>query len=133
MGRSVGEIITTVDTLIKQSVKFIAIKEGIRLNGKHDLQSKIMVTLVGLFAEIERDLISVRTKEGLAGARACGKQLGRPKGLLGNSKLTGREEEIQRLLSLKVSKASIAKITAADRATLTHFIATRKITSQVSI
>src|SRR5580704_10930372 len=56
MGRSVGEIITTVDTLIKQSVKLIAIKEGIRLSGKHDLQSKIMVTLVGLFAEIERDL-----------------------------------------------------------------------------
>jgi DNA invertase Pin-like site-specific DNA recombinase len=127
MGRSVGEIIATVDTLIKQSVKLIAIKEGIRLNGKHDLQSKIMITLVGLFAEIERDLISVRTKEGLAAARAAGKLLGRPKGKLGNSKLDGREDEIGRLLSLKVSKASIAKITAVDRATLCHFITTRKI------
>jgi DNA invertase Pin-like site-specific DNA recombinase len=133
MGRSVGEIITTVDTLIKQSVKLIAIKEGIRLNGKHDLQTKIMVTLVGLFAEIERDLISVRTKEGLACARASGKQLGRPRGIFGISKLDGREEEIGRLLSLNVSKASIAKITAVDRATLSHFITTRKIVPQVLV
>lgn len=131
MGRSVGEIITTVDTLIKQSVRLIAIKEGIRLSGKHDLQTKIMVTLVGLFAEIERDLISVRTKEGLAAARASGKLLGRPKGKLGRSKLEGREEEIRQLLNLKVSKASIAKITAVDRATLCHFITTRKICPEI--
>ena len=83
MGRSVGEIITTVDTLVRQQILFIAIKEGIRLDGQQDLQSKVMVTLFGLFAEIERELISMRTKEGLAAARASGKRLGRPKGKLG--------------------------------------------------
>src|SRR5512145_624758 len=62
MGRSVGEIITTVDALVKQHIRFIAIKEGIHLDGQPDLQSKVMVTLFGLFAEIERELISMRTK-----------------------------------------------------------------------
>ena len=49
MGRSVGEVITTVDALLKQQVRFLAIKEGIRLAGKQDLHSKVMVTLFGLF------------------------------------------------------------------------------------
>jgi len=125
MGRSVGEIITTVDTLVKEKVRFIAVKEGIRLNGKQDLQTKVMVTMFGLFAEIERDLISLRTKEALAAAKASGKQLGRPKGTRGKSKLDGREEEIQKLLALDVSKSSIAKITGVDRSTLYHFIRSR--------
>jgi DNA invertase Pin-like site-specific DNA recombinase len=78
MGRSVGEILTTVDVLVKQQIQFIAIKDGVRLNGKQDLQSKVMVTLFGLFADIERELISMRMKEGLAAAWASGKRLGRP-------------------------------------------------------
>jgi len=131
IGRSVGEIITTVDTLVdtlvKKKIRFIAVKEGIRLNGSQDMQTKVMVTMFGLFAEIERDLISMRTKEGLAAARASGKKLGRPKGILGKSKLDGREDEITRLLTLGVSKASIAKITGVDRSTLYNFIRSREL------
>ena len=127
MGRSVGEIITTVDSLVKEQVQFIAIKESVRLIGQQNLQSKVTVTLFGLFAEIERELISLRTKEGLAAARATGKRLGRPKGKLGRSKLSGKEDEIQRLLRLNVSKSSIAKITGVDRSTLHHFIQSRNL------
>lgn len=125
MGRSVGEIITTVDTLVKRKIRFIAVKENIRLNGSQDIQTKVMVTMFGLFKEIERDLISMRTKEGLAAAKASGKKLGRRKGALGKSKLDGREDEIKRLLDLDVSKASIAKITGVDRSTLYNFIRSR--------
>jgi DNA invertase Pin-like site-specific DNA recombinase len=127
MGRSVGEIITLVDTLVKQHIQVVAIKEGIRLEGRQDLQSRVMVTLFGLFAEIERDLISLRTKEALAAARAAGKRLGRPPGRLGHSKLDGQEADIRRLLGLRVSKASIAKITGVDRSTLYHFIRSRHL------
>jgi len=127
MGRSVGEIITTVDTLVKGKIRFFAIKEGLRLNGPPSLQSKVMLTLFGLFAEMERELISLRTKEALAAARACGKRLGRPPGVLGKSKLDGRQKDIQDLLTLHVSKASIAKITGVDRATLVHFLRSRHL------
>ena len=50
-----------------------------------------MTTLFALFAEVERDLISERTREGLAQARASGRKLGRPKGSLGVSRLNGKE------------------------------------------
>jgi DNA invertase Pin-like site-specific DNA recombinase len=80
-----------------------------------------------LFADIERELISMRTKEGLAAARAAGKRLDRPKGKLGQSRLNGKEEEIQQLLNLRVSKSSIAKITGVDRSTLYHFMRSRHL------
>src|SRR5215467_229924 len=125
LGRSVGEIITLIDTLVTQQIRVFALKEGLRLTGAHDLQTTVMVTLFGLFAEIERTLLSLRTKEALAVAKAAGKRLGRPRGTLGKSKLDGKKEEIKTLLALRVSKASIAKITGVDRATLYHFIHSR--------
>ena len=125
LGRSVGQVIQIVDELIKHQIKFIAIKENIHLDGKQDIQSKLMVTMFGLFAEIERDLISERTCEGLAAARAKGRVLGRPKGSHGISRLDGKEDEIQMLLAKKVSKASIAKILDVSRSALLYFISSR--------
>jgi len=127
LGRSVGQIIQLVDRLLKQQVRLIAIKEHIQLNGTQDLQTKVMITLFGLFAEIERDLIAERTKEGLAAARAKGRLPGRPRGALGTSRLTGREAEIQHLLAKTVSKASIAKILGVSRSTLHAFIQSRRL------
>ena len=60
-------------------------------------------------------MISERTREGLASARAKGRLLGRPKGVLGKSRLDGKEEEIRLLLQKQVSKASIAKIVGVTR------------------
>ena len=114
---------------LNSPIRFIAVKEGIRLNGSQDMQTKVMVTMFSLFAEIERDLISMRTKEGLAAARASGKKLGRPKGALGKLELGGREDEIRRFLALDISKASIAKITGVDRSTLYNFIRSRGLVS----
>lgn len=127
LGRSVGQIISIVEKLIAKSVRLVAIKEGIDLAGAADLQTKVMITLFSLFAEIERDLISERTKEGVMAARAKGKILGRPKGVLGKSRLDGKEEEIRLLLQKRVSKSAIARILEVPDPTLRHFIKTRQL------
>ena len=80
LGRSLGQILNIIDRLIHKGVRLVSIKESIRFKGKQNLQTKAMVVLFGLFAEIERDLIVERTKEGLAGARARGKRLGATQG-----------------------------------------------------
>ena len=127
LGRSVAQIIFLVDQMVQQQISFVAIKEGIKLTGSQNLQTKVMVTLFSLFAEIERDLISERTKEGIAAARAKGKILGRPKGSFSRSKLSGKEDEIGILLRKDVSLASIAKIMEISPTALRHFIRTRQL------
>jgi len=127
LGRSVGQVVTLVDGLIKSGVRLIAIKEGIDINGKGDMQTKVMVTLFSLFAEIERDLISERTKQGLAAARAKGKLLGRPKGSLGKSKLDGKEQIIKEELKYGVAKAAIARKLGVSRTSMVNFIKTRAL------
>ena len=89
-----------------------------------------MTTLFALFAEVERDLISERTREGLARARASGKKLGRPKGSLGVSRLEGKEDEIRQFIELGVSRTAIARITGVSRSTLYSFMATRGLKSR---
>lgn len=130
LGRSVGQISILVDELIKKNVRVICLKEDITLNGRAEMKTKVMITMFSLFAEIERDLISERTKEGLARARAEGKLLGRPKGSRGASKLDGKEAEIREYLKKGVNKANIAKIYGVSWPTIHHFILTRKLASQ---
>jgi len=127
LGRSVGQIISIVDELIKNKVRLVAIKENIDINGKQNMQTKVMVTLFGLFAEIERDLISERTKQGLQAARAKGQLLGRPKGSLGTSVLEGKDKLIKEELSFKVSKSAIARKLGVSRTTLINYIKSRKL------
>ena len=85
-----------------------ALKCGYRLDGT--LSSKILIMVLLMAAEIERELISQRTKEALARRKAEGKTLGRPKGSFGVSKLDQYEDEIRKLLSHRVAKATIARM-----------------------
>ena len=78
-----------LDALAKAGVAFVAMKENIRIEGKRNIQTKVMTTLFAWFAEVERVLISERTREGLAKARSSGRKLGRPKGSLSVSRLNG--------------------------------------------
>lgn len=126
LGRSLSQIVMLVDELMDKGVSFVAVKQGMRLNGERDMTAKVQVAMFGLMAEIERDLISERTKSGLERARAEGKQLGRPKGL-GISRLDSKSGEIEQLLQKGVSKASIAKIVDVAPATLQHFLKTRRV------
>ena len=128
LGRSVGQVISIMDELIKNKVKVIIIKQGMIVNGQNDIQTKTMICMFSLFAEIERDLISERTKNGLVRARAEGKLIGRPKGN-GKSQLNGKEGEIQDMLKKKVSRSSIAKLLGVSWPALNHFITTRSLSA----
>lgn len=126
LGRSLGQVIEIVNRLIDGKVLLWSIKDGIRLDGtgQMDLATKTMVAMFGLMAEIERDLISQRTKAGLAAARAKGKVLGGRPGLR-TSKLDARREQIQEYLDKKVSLASIAKLVEVAPSTLQGWLVSR--------
>jgi DNA invertase Pin-like site-specific DNA recombinase len=127
LGRSVGQIAILVDDLLKKKIKVICLKENITLNGKADIEAKMMITMFSLFAGIERGLISERRKEGLAKARFEGKLLGRPKGTIGKSKLDGKEKEIKEYLSKRVNRANLARIYGVSFPTIENFIKSRNL------
>lgn len=107
LGRSLIDVLEVLRILSDKQVKVYSVKENFQLNGD-DMQSKVMRTMLGLFAEIERDLISSRTKEGLFAARAKGSLLGRPHGV-GKSKLDQYKPEIVALLNNGSTKKFVAE------------------------
>jgi len=120
LGRSLVEVLEVLNVLTAKDVAVYSVKENFQLNGK-DIQSKVMRTMLGLFAEIERDLISARTKEGLTAARAKGQLLGRPKGK-GKSKLDKFRLEIEALLKNGSRKVFIASRFGVTPATLSNWL-----------
>jgi DNA invertase Pin-like site-specific DNA recombinase len=120
VGRSLVEVLEVLNVLSAKEVSVYSVKEDFKLNGS-DIQSKVMRTMLGLFAEIERDLISARTKEGLAAARASGQQLGRPKGI-GKSRLDQFRPEIEALLKNGSKKNFIAERYKVTQGTLFNWL-----------
>ena len=106
LGRSTLEVLEILKEAKDKSINVYAVKEGLELNGT--MQSKVMSTMLALFAELEHDFISMRTKEGLAAAKAKGRQLGRPKGP-GKSKLDKHRPEIEALLKTGSTKKYICE------------------------
>lgn len=101
--------------------KVWTIKDNYRLGD--DIQSKVLAFAFGLSAEIERNLISQRTKEALARKRAEGVTLGRPKGKKSSRvKLSGKEEIIKELRDQGLSQRKIALIYKVNRMTVAKFI-----------
>jgi DNA invertase Pin-like site-specific DNA recombinase len=108
LGRSTSEVIDLVNALIQKHVRLIVIKQKLDITD-HDMTSKVMVTMFSLFAELERDLISMRTKEALANKKANGMKLGKPKGTIQKNKFDKDVDRIKELLELGLSVRKIAK------------------------
>ncbi|MDD3915278.1 MAG: master DNA invertase Mpi family serine-type recombinase [Bacteroidales bacterium] len=124
LGRNLFMIMEILNICMRKECKVWTIKDNYRLGD--DIQSKVLAFAFGLSAEIERNLISQRTKEALARKRAEGIILGRPKGSRSKHvKLSGQEDVIRALIERNVSKCEIARIFGVNRMTVDSFIKDR--------
>jgi len=130
LGRSTGEVIILINDLVAYGVTITIIKQNLRLSDDlRDMTSKVMVTLLALFAEIERDFISLRTKEALASKKDQGVILGKPKGTIQTSIYDKDRGRIEELLSLGVPQKRIIErhLQYGTTKSLSYYIKTRKL------
>lgn len=126
LGRSLFMIMGVLNECMKRDIEVWTIKDNYRLG--NDISSKVLAFAFGLSAEIERNLISQRTKEALARKRAEGVILGRPKGKKSSkTKLSGHEKQILRLLDEKHSFSAIGRMFKVNRITVSNFVKRHKL------
>lgn len=119
LGRSTLDILDILSELKRKDVNVYAVKGNWTLNGS--IEAKVFLTMMALFSEIERDLISARTKEALKARKAAGVKLGRPKGP-GKSKLDQFRPEIEALLKNGSTLKFISKRYGSSEANLLNWI-----------
>ena len=122
IARSITQIFEVIDITKQKGIELYSIKENFT-NTDKSITSTVTTTVFALVAQIERDLISLRTIEALQAKKANGEKLGRPKGR-GKSKLDENREEILKLVELKVPKTIIARQYNTSTANLHRFLKT---------
>ena len=130
LGRSTGEVISLIDELLRSHITIIIIKQNLTLDQhQDDIQSLTMITMLSLFAQLERTMISRRTKEALAAKKAQGIPLGKPKGTIQKSMFDPDRDRIVELLSWGVSIRKIAteQLKYGHHASLHRYVVSRKL------
>lgn len=125
LGRSTLQVLEILEFAAKHEISVHIAKNRFIMDGS--MQATITATILGLAAQIEREFMSLRTREALAKCRQEGKILGRPKGEAATLKLDERHDEIISYLKKKISKRSIAKLIECSPTSLYHWLKRRKI------
>lgn len=131
LGRSTIELLSLVKEITDRGIKLIIIKQNLVLNkNDNSLSNKVILTIFSMLAEIERDLIVQRTKEGLIAARSKGKTLGKPKGTIQASVFDSQKEQIVGYLKKGLPVSSIAKLLnlkVGESRNLLNYVKRRKL------
>lgn len=120
LARSTLQVLEIAQAAVAAGVSIIATKSALTIDGS--TASKITVTILGLAAEIERDLIRARTTEALAARRAKGLPLGRPVGSRSESKLAKHSTQIEKYLAADIPQAGIARLLGCSRGTVARYL-----------
>ena len=121
LGRKLFMVISILEHCMKIGAKVLTVKDGYELGD--NVQSKVLAFAFGLVAELEREMISKRTKEALQRVKAQGGVIGRPKGRKNNKHVwTGKEKKICRLLNQGIGKVKIARMTGMSVGSLYSFL-----------
>lgn len=125
IARSTLQVLEVMQFCIENQIEAHVVKQRMIL--ADDLQSRIVATTLGMAAEIEREMISIRTKEALAARVKAGKVLGRPVGSGGKSKLDKHEKEIRDYMAKGINKRAIAKLLDVGHTTLYRWLDKKNI------
>jgi len=109
-GRTTATILENIKYLLDHDVRIISVKQNLDFVSKDDMLTKMILGVIGMTIDLEKDLMSLRTKEALTAKKLDGISLGKPKGTIQKSKFDEQRDKIEELLSVGLSVRKIAKV-----------------------
>jgi len=133
LGRTISGIIDVISSLLDNNIGIISINQKLELTGQDDVLTKMFLGVMNMSMALEKDLMSIRTKEALAYKKTQGVSLGKPKGTIQKSKFDEKREKIEELLSLGLSVRKIAKLLGYNNHIgLNNYVKKRAIRAQIA-
>lgn len=131
-GRTIASILEMVRYLLDGGIRIIAIKQNLDLESKDDMLTKMILGVISMTINLEKELMSLRTKEALTAKKLDGISLGKPKGTIQKSKFDKQRDKIEELLSVGLSVRKIAKVLGYNNHIgLNNYVKKRNIRAQV--
>ncbi|MDD2697637.1 MAG: recombinase family protein [Arcobacteraceae bacterium] len=109
-GRTISSILEMLKNLLNGGVRIVSINQNLDLESKDDMLTKMILGIISMTISLEKDLMSIRTKEALTAKKLDGMSLGKPKGTIQKSKFDKKRDKIEELLSVGLSVRKIAKL-----------------------
>jgi putative DNA-invertase from lambdoid prophage Rac len=110
LGRTTQNVINSIEYFLDNNIRIISINQNLELVNKEDILTKIILGIVKITINLEKDLMSLRTKESLIDKKIQGIHLGKPKGTIQKSKFDDQREKIEELLKIGLSIRKISKL-----------------------
>jgi DNA invertase Pin-like site-specific DNA recombinase len=131
MSRTVDETTKLIQKFSNAGVTLIVIAQNLKIK-PNDKLSQVIISIFKLAVKLEKDLMSIRTKEALANKKLQGQVLGKPKGTIQKSKFDDQRDKIEELLELGLSVRKISKILGYNNHIgLNNYVKKRKIREEV--
>jgi DNA invertase Pin-like site-specific DNA recombinase len=109
-GRTISSILDMLKNLLNGGVRIVSINQNLDLESKDDMLTKMILGIISMTISLEKDLMSIRTKEALTAKKLDGMSLGKPKGTIQKSKFDKKRDKIEELLAVGLSVRKIAKL-----------------------
>jgi DNA invertase Pin-like site-specific DNA recombinase len=109
-GRTIAAILDMLKKLLQSGVRIISVTQKLDLVGGNDTLTKVILSVISMSIDLEKELMSLRTKEALTAKKLDGVNLGKPKGTIQKSKFDEKREKIEELLAMGLSVRKIAKL-----------------------
>jgi len=133
-GRTTIKILDNIKYLLDHEVRIISVKQNLDFISKDDMLTKMILGVFSMTIDLEKDLMSLRTKEALTAKKLDGICLGKPKGTIQKSKFDLQRDKIEELLSVGLSVRKIAKVLGYNNHIgLNNYVKKRNIREDVSI
>ncbi len=127
-GRTVETILEIVRFLLSNKIRILVVKQNLDLVDDKDMLTQMILGVISMTVNLEKELMSLRTKEALTQKKLSGANLGKPKGTIQKSKFDKQRDKIEELLSLGLSVRKIAKLLGYNNHIgLNNYVKKRKI------